>query len=245
MPGKSIRERVYWSLRLHGWQGTSVSIFSTIAGKFGFMIGKSEWYHQFLDRCFDRKLGTETFSPVEVSKLSVSQELKAKLVEYYPSPALELCMVLSRLDPEKRSFVDLGCGKGKAIIIASLFPFARVIGVELCPTLSQVAIDNVVSNRLSGKLAGPISILNDDATACPLPETDLLIYLFNPFDADLLKAALANIENCLKSRPRNAFILYSNPVHRELLDQSKKWQECVHLINGFENWCALYEYKKE
>ena len=148
MQEKSIQERLYWSVRLHGLAGTSLTLLSVFAKKIGIPLGKSKWYYQFLDKCFDRKAGTKTSCKVKVEDLCVSDELKPKLVEYSPSPAVVICMALSRLDAKGFSLVDLGCGKGKVIVLASLFPFTSIQGVERCPVLPQVASDNIAQNKL-------------------------------------------------------------------------------------------------
>ena len=41
------------------------------------------------------------------------------------------------------TFIDLGSGKGRAVLLASLYPFRRLIGVEFSPELTEVARLNV------------------------------------------------------------------------------------------------------
>ena len=43
------------------------------------------------------------------------------------------------------TFVDFGSGLGRAVLLASEFPFKKVIGVELSPQLTRIAFANVKS----------------------------------------------------------------------------------------------------
>src|SRR5688572_21174130 len=51
--------------------------------------------------------------------------------------------VLARLPVrEQYAFVDLGCGKGRPLAVASEFPFRRIVGIEIAPELAAVARSN-------------------------------------------------------------------------------------------------------
>src|SRR3984957_17090364 len=47
------------------------------------------------------------------------------------------------LDFQRFRFVDLGSGKGRALLLASDYPFREIIGVELSPELDQIARANI------------------------------------------------------------------------------------------------------
>jgi SAM-dependent methyltransferase len=47
---------------------------------------------------------------------------------------------------EEFTFVDIGCGKGRALFIAAEFPFRRIVGAELAVELAQIARANVALN---------------------------------------------------------------------------------------------------
>ena len=56
------------------------------------------------------------------------------------------------LDFQRFGFVDLGSGKGRALLLASDYPFREVIGVELSPKLDRIARDNIA--RYAGRKGG-------------------------------------------------------------------------------------------
>lgn len=128
---------------------------------------------------FDRAHGTET--------------AWFDLLRYEPTPPAVLDAALDAVGapPEALTFVDLGSGKGRAVLLASLRPFRAVVGVEHRPALHAIAQRNVAS--FGARARAPIHLLLGDAAEQPLPDGPLLVWLFNPFDADVLAAALRRL----------------------------------------------------
>ena len=52
---------------------------------------------------------------------------------------------------EEVSFIDVGAGMGRAVLLAAELPFRRVVGVELNPTLARIARKNLTAWRASGR----------------------------------------------------------------------------------------------
>jgi SAM-dependent methyltransferase len=146
----------------------------------------------------------------------------AQIVCYGGSqPSIVRAVLASLPEPERYIFVDIGCGKGRPLVVASEFAFRRVIGVELAPKLAQVARANAASVAARHPDRTPIEIQIGDATAVS-PLADRVIYfLYNPFGGKLLKALVENIERQLQSHLEHAFVVFYNPVHGEVLDQSR------------------------
>jgi SAM-dependent methyltransferase len=122
---------------------------------------------------------------------------------------------------ERTVFLDVGAGKGRAMLVASEYPFLRVEGVELNPKLADVARRNISlweSSQQSTMLA-PVLLHEDDATRMPLPQEPLLAHLFHPFENRLLRRFLRHVEKDLTAHPRPFDLLYVNAEHDSLLDQ--------------------------
>ena len=51
-----------------------------------------------------------------------------------------------------------------------------------------------------------------------------MVFLFNPFGADTMRAFLANLEASLAQAPREAIIVYLNPRHPEVFADSDVWK---------------------
>lgn len=118
-------------------------------------------------------------------------------------------------DPERFAFVDLGCGKGRVMAVASEFPFRAVVGIELSPALARIARRNaaLIADRHPER---PRLVVQDgDATRVPLPRGPLVLFMYNPFGADVVSAVAARA----RALPE-LYVVYVNPVHGHVLDRS-------------------------
>ncbi len=122
------------------------------------------------------------------------------------------------VDPARFTFVDLGCGKGKALIAAAHRGFGRVVGVEISPVLADAARDNLERWRGRARSAVGAEVLTMDARAFEFPPEPTVLFLFNPFPRDVLQTVLDGLGRSLAQRPRDVRVIYVNPVHRDLLD---------------------------
>ena len=125
---------------------------------------------------------------------------------------------LSQLPPENYTFIDLGCGKGRAVMMASELPFRKAIGVELHASLATIAKANAAIWSGSGHATCPIEILCQDATEFTFPPGPCVLYLFNPFTAPVMKQVIHRIQAEFAERPGTLDLLYFNPVTADLLD---------------------------
>jgi len=175
---------------------------------------------------FDRAHGVSTSAIVDPSELTVEGPSAAFGYRHQPSPPERFVEIIRSLPIrfEDFVFVDLGSGLGRALLLAAEFPFQRVVGVELSPELERTAQENL--RRVTGRRPGCArveSILGDAATFA-LPDTPLVVYLYNPFDAPIVAAVVRNVEASLQSRPRPLFVIYYYPKFREILDGSAALQ---------------------
>jgi len=118
------------------------------------------------------------------------------------------------------TFVDLGSGKGRTLLMASDYPFLRVVGVELLPALHQIAQQNLRQYRSASQECLVLETFCADATTFPLPAGPLVIYLFNPLPESGMRQAVLNLENTLRAQPRPVYVVYHNPLLEHVLTES-------------------------
>lgn len=87
----------------------------------------------------------------------------------------------TNLDFGDFAFIDLGSGKGRTLLMASDYPFRRIVGVELLPALNQIAQQNLAQYKSDSQKCFALESICADASTWPLPDGPLVIYLFNPF----------------------------------------------------------------
>jgi SAM-dependent methyltransferase len=116
------------------------------------------------------------------------------------------------------TFVDLGCGKGRPVLVAMEFPFKDVLGVELSPAFAQIARDNAerIASRHSGRRRARIEV--GDATEYPIPSGDVVLFMYNPFGEVLIRKVAARVHTALALEPRRVFVVYVNPKFGECFD---------------------------
>jgi SAM-dependent methyltransferase len=145
---------------------------------------------------------------------------------YYQPIGLPLLRRLVSTVPVERgatTFLDLGAGRGRAVILAAELGFGRVLGVELDGELAAEGAENVRRWRAGrrGRTSGgqQVDVIQCDAAACPLPDGPLLIALFNSFGPTTLRLLLARLCDGLKGTEDPVYFAYINPVHEEILEE--------------------------
>jgi len=168
---------------------------------------------------FDLRFGIDTSGsvPAEVCAPGMGKQISP----YGGSqPSIIRGVLQSLPDLERYAFVDVGCGKGRPLIVASEFPFKRVRGVELSPALAAIARDNAAAVAGRGVGSVPIEIEVGDATAADPPADCVVYFLYHPFGRDLVHAFVTNVTRHLGGGLRHGFIVYYNPVHGAVMDES-------------------------
>lgn len=136
--------------------------------------------------------------------------------------------VLRSLDlNESDVFVDIGCGKGRAVCCAARFGIREAIGVEADIGRSEIARKN--AQRMRGRKAG-ITILNMPAQQADFSR-GTVFYLFNPFGPATLGQVLERIRASVLANPRPIRIVYACPRQEQVLGDSG-WLE------RYDSWAS-------
>jgi SAM-dependent methyltransferase len=171
---------------------------------------------------FDKAHGTDTSGSVPAVECAPDTKMAARISPYGGSqPSIVRQGLLALPDHEQYAFVDLGCGKGRPLVVASEFSFNRLIGVEIAPKLAAIARANAAAIARRHPHRRPIEIEVGDATAVQAPAEYTVYFMYHPFERSLVAALLSNIEHHLGKVLRHAFFVYYNPVHGDVLDQSE------------------------
>jgi len=136
---------------------------------------------------FDKAHGTDTGGFIYGSGLSTL--FGTAYIGSSPS-SLRPALAALPLSPDDFTFIDLGCGKGRALFVAAELPFRRLIGVEMAGELCEIARANVATNP---EWVSRISIIKQHAKDFVYPDGPLLLYLYNPFFAPVLRRVLKNL----------------------------------------------------
>lgn len=120
------------------------------------------------------------------------------------------------------TFIDVGSGKGRALLLACEYPFRRVVGIELMPELNRIAEENTQKFAGARRKCESIQSFCGDATQFQLPNEPLVILLFNPLPKAGLARFINNLERSIEGFPRSLLILYANPIFEDILVASAR-----------------------
>jgi SAM-dependent methyltransferase len=153
------------------------------------------------------------FTKVEVSELGLDAE-RSRGHQKSGGPALD--RVLRTLPIcESDMALDIGCGKGSAILTMARYPFARVDGVEISKELVEIARENLRRMRVRNAV-----LFHSDAATFDGYDRYNFYYLYNPFPAVVMAETIGRIAESLKQRPRKVTLVYSNPKDRTVIESA-------------------------
>jgi len=172
--------------------------------------------HSISEYLYDKKNGIHTYESLPTEYFVTNDRHELNL--YIPADRTLLRKTFKSFpyDPAEFTFIDIGCGRGRVLFEAEKQGFARVIGIELEPSLAEAARHNIELRGSSAEVA------ETDAAKFDFPSDDLFIFMYNPAH----EAIMARIIENLKTSPaKRMFVAYMNPAHGYLLQQSGRFKE--------------------
>lgn len=173
---------------------------------------------------FDRAHGTETAAVLAGRALGPPVTPGGHLLAHYETTseaAIRAPLDGLTIDFARFAFIDLGCGKGKPLLVAASYPFRRLIGVDISPACIEIAwrnLDRYGPERID---TSRVELLCRDAEEFAFPEEPIVLYLYNPFPGSVLERIIANLEQSLAARPREAVVVYVNPRALTVMERSR------------------------
>ena len=169
----------------------------------------------FLAECwwFDARHNVDTAADDDVRNISH--------VEYIPTRPGRIKLVLRDLpisDYSQYTFVDFGSGKGRVLLIAAEYPFRQVQGIELSKELHDQAVANVHSCHNLKRRCRDIECLNINAIDYRLPNENLVLYFFNPFEQSVMEKLFESINASIEQYPRDVMVAMYHPEFAFLAD---------------------------
>jgi SAM-dependent methyltransferase len=180
----------------------------------------------------DRELGTDTgglFPPEPLDGIGA----ESGNLPYMGSQPSIVRRVLSQLgDVRGHTFIDVGCGKGRSMMVATEFPFDAVLGYDLAAPLVGIANRNARIVARAHPERTPMQAFSADALELEFAHRKLVIFLFNPFGSSVMSMLLDSLERALADGSIETLrVVYIYPVCAHLFDASpmlaRDWSGCV------------------
>jgi SAM-dependent methyltransferase len=181
----------------------------------------------FLLHPFDEANGVRTSGLVAGRHLNSGHAHDRDATAYYgvaPSVFHALLNRWRRSRPaamEQTTFVDIGAGMGRAVLLAAELPFRQIIGVELHPALVRIARLNVSKWRKAGRTRSSVRIVAGDAVDFAFPPGPCVAFLFNPFGEVVMRRWLRATVRAFADRAGELDILYINNEREGVFEQQR------------------------
>lgn len=174
------------------------------------------WYIIMQEIKGEKKYGINTTGADELKKMERNGIDITHATIYMPVSYIFLEEIFQQLPVSvKDHFLDIGSGKGRAMCMAAHYGFKKVTGIDFSKELCDAAKDNlaITQQRIP---ALSYEITNNDAFYFKIPADVDCIFFFNPFDEIIMSGVADNILNSLQHHPRKVYIIYVNPLHKQL-----------------------------
>jgi hypothetical protein len=185
------------------------------------------WYHpvrvwrRHRTSEFDRRFGVDTSGFVHPGQFAAVTDEGADPHHYKAIRPDDFRGAVSSLAirHDHFEFVDYGSGKGRALLLASDYPFRSITGVEFSPALHDTALRNIARFRSPAQRCFRIRSVCADAVEFKPPDAACVLFFYDPFGERLMSAVLDRIGESLARTPRDLYLVYCQPRLRELMAQ--------------------------
>lgn len=165
----------------------------------------------------ERKYRLETTAAIHLNELKLKGNQLKHATEYMPVSYFTLEALMQRIpqDLKQGIFLDIGCGKGRAMCVAAAFGYKQVAGIDFAKQLIDAAEKNLEQTKKRHPLT-QYHLAWADVHGLHISEQVTTIFMFNPFDEFLVKQVIKKINSSLEKRPRRLLVLYCTPRHEHL-----------------------------
>ncbi len=191
-------------------------------------ILKYVWFEFY----FDNKRGVKTRKIAFLPELSLTSDSHC----YMATTEQTFKRIIKDIPKEyfNKNFLDIGCGRGKVLILAKENGFkAKIIGIELSKKLVESCKENISKNYKN------IQVKNINALDYKISNNDGVFFFYNPFSEVVFNQVLNNIIESVIKEPRKILVVYVNPTFEQKLKQK------FNLVGRFDadlgQTVAIYE----
>ena len=166
----------------------------------------------------EKKYGINTTGADELKKLAEEGIDISHATIYMPVSYVLLENIFKQLPVIPRNhFLDIGCGKGRAICVAAYNSFSKISGVDFSNVLCEIAAQNIIAVQQKFPAVN-FSVTNKNVLDYDIPDDVDCIFLFNPFDEMMTGKVVDAVKKTLEFTPRFLQIVYANPLYKKAFE---------------------------
>lgn len=162
----------------------------------------------------EKKYKLNTSAPVELPDLTITKGDIAKSSRYEAVNYFILEALLARIAEltTNKTFIDLGCGKGRAMTVAAHYGFTKVNGIDFAKEMCDDAEKNMQKLQLQFSQL-KYKIVCSNVLDYDIQPEESVFFMFNPFNEETISSFLEKIHTSVLQHPRDIYFLYVSPRH--------------------------------
>lgn len=182
---------------------------------FTFQLLWNEWR-------WEKKLGVSTLEIENLEKLNLAGLKNSSAFHHYQGASYFILNEIFKKIPieyKNQRFIDLGCGKGRVLIMAHLNGMEKLTGVDIAKELLQKTNSNIELLKRK-KITIKAELIQADAGLFIFPPDTGILFLFNPFGEEVMKKVIDNLSRFEMENHKKIMIIYVNPTLEKLWEDS-------------------------
>lgn len=163
------------------------------------------------DRRSDRYEAKRTSGAADVSESDVIGSMQTQeFWRYHAFPRLPLIWSINilRIDPVDYTFIDYGSGRGRVLLAAARFPFARIIDIEFSCSLREEAQRNIAAYTLELLACRNLASSHMNAVDFRPPPGGFIAFFFNPFPLEIVERVASQLEVAARRSGGASFVIF-------------------------------------
>lgn len=191
-----------------------LKLFYFIAGNWNIKLAFFTVYHEIKG---EGKYGIESSKIDDLSGQQIASENIFHASIYQPTNYYLIEKAFDYLKSQglNHDILDFGCGKGRVLIVAAFYGFKNITGVDFTESFCREAEFNIEKVEPLFPSAN-FRVICGDAVKFKIENKQTVFFFFNPFDQKVMLAVVKNILASLKQNQRKIFVVYINPLHKEI-----------------------------
>lgn len=192
---------------------------------------------------FDQRFGVSTSGIAALDDLHIDSPHKLAGARYEPTDPGAFAQVIAHLPSDlvnRSTFIDVGCGRGRVLLLAAEYGFRKIIGIEFAQELCDAARTNIARYCARTQSPARFSVEQVDACAFSLPLEPTVIFLYNPFNEAVMSRLVSNLQDSLAGTPRSFWVMYYLPFWRKPWDTSAAFRRAIGTRLWAKHWYTVY-----
>ena len=159
------------------------------------------------------KLVDDIFKVDTLGNSNDTKNADTNLYNYLPTPYAFFEELFTKYPfNDSDHFVDIGCGKGRALMMAALFGCRHIIGIEINDNIYRELMNNYLEwEKYQFMNEVETTLINKSCLDVKIENEWNKFFMFKPFNNDVFREVILNIYNIKRESNKTVYIYLYHP----------------------------------